>query len=90
MHVALVEPRYYTRYPPLGLLKLSAYHKLRGDTVELLKGTRKPAEQPDQIYVTSLFTYAWKRVHESVKFFKSLFPSAPLTLGGIYASLLVE
>jgi len=88
MHVALVEPRYYTRYPPLGLLKLSAYHKLRGDTVELLKGTRKPTKQPDQVYVTSLFTYAWKPVHESVKFFKSLFPSAPLTLGGIYASLL--
>ena len=88
MHIVLVEPSYYARYPPLGLLKLSAYHKLRGDTVELLKGTRKPAQQPDQIYVTSLFTYAWKPVHESVKFFKSLFPSAPLTLGGIYASLL--
>jgi len=88
MHVALVEPSYYTRYPPLGLLKLSAYHKKRGDTVELLKGTRKPVKQPDRVYVTSLFTYAWKPVHESVKFFKSLFPSASLTLGGIYASLL--
>jgi hypothetical protein len=90
MHVALVEPSYYTRYPPLGLLKLSAFHKKRGDTVELLKGTREPVKQPDQVYVTSLFTYAWKPVHESVKFFKSLFPSAPLTLGGIYASLLPD
>lgn len=88
VHVALVEPGYYTRYPPLGLLKLAAYHKLRGDTVELLKGTTRPAKRPDRIHVTSLFTYAWKPVHESVKFFKSLFPLAPLTLGGIYASLL--
>jgi hypothetical protein len=87
MHVALVEPSYYTQYPPLGLLKLSAYHKLRGDTVELLKGTTKPTKRPDRIYATSLFTYAWKPVHESVKFLKSLFPSVPLTLGGIYASL---
>jgi len=88
MHVLLVEPDYYTRYPPVGLLKLATYHKLQGDTVELVKGTNGSIKSPDRIYVTSLFTYAWKPVHESVKFFKTMFPSTRLILGGIYASLL--
>jgi len=88
MHVLLVEPDYYTRYPPVGLLKLATYHKMHGDTVELVKGTNRPIRSPDLIYVTSLFTYAWRPVHESVRFFKATFPSARLILGGIYASLL--
>jgi hypothetical protein len=47
-----------------------------------------PARKPDVVYVTSLFTYAWKPVHECVAFYKSLFPAAQVILGGIYASLL--
>jgi hypothetical protein len=90
MHVLLAEPDYYTRYPPLGLLKLGAYHRLKGDSVELVRGLAKPARTPDLIYVTSLFTYAWKPVHEAVGHYKQMFPSAKLHLGGIYASLLPD
>jgi len=90
MHILLVEPDYYTKYPSLGLLKLASYHKLTGDTVELVRGRASPAHRPDRIYVTSLFTYAWKPVHETVKHFKNLYPEVELVLGGIYASLMPD
>ena len=38
MRVLLVEPDYYTRYPPLGLLKLAAWHRAKGDEVRLVRG----------------------------------------------------
>jgi hypothetical protein len=88
----LVEPDYYSRYPPLGLLKISAYHKSQDDQVEYVHGKELPTRirNPDLIYVTSLFTYSWKPVHESVRFFKRQYPQVKLVLGGIYASLLPE
>jgi hypothetical protein len=92
LKVLLVEPDYYTRYPPLGLLKLSSYHKSRGDKVEYVHGKTLPTRfrEPDLIYVTSLFTYAWGPVHEAVRFYKRRFPGVKLVLGGIYASLLPD
>jgi uncharacterized protein (UPF0264 family) len=89
-HILLVEPAYYTRYPPLGLLKISAYHKSLGDTTELVRGCKRPRKAPDLIYVTSLFTWSWKPVHEAVRFYKHMFPTVPVWLGGIYASLLPD
>jgi hypothetical protein len=90
MHVLLVEPDYYTRYPPLGLLKLSTYFKENDSTTELVRGKKYPEQEPDEIYVTSLFTWAWKPVWESIQYYKAQFPKAPIHLGGIYASLLPD
>jgi hypothetical protein len=90
VRVLLVEPDYYARYPPLGLLKLATYHRLKGDTVYFVRGVREDLPQPDLIYVTSLFTYAWRPVHDAVRFYKRRFPNAPTHLGGIYATLLPE
>jgi len=90
MHILLVEPSYYTRYPPLGLLKLASYHRIKGDTVELIRGCSFPDRTPDKVYVTSLFTWGWKEVWEAVRYYKSLLPTAELSLGGIYASLMPE
>lgn len=88
MHILLVEPVYHTRFPPLGLLKLAAYHRLHGDSVELVRGCVKPRKMPDLVYVTSLYTWAWKPVWEAVQFYKSLFPKVEVWLGGVYASLM--
>jgi hypothetical protein len=85
-----VEPDFYSRYPPLGLLKIAALHKYKGDTVELVRGQKHPLRRPDKVYVTSLFTYAWKPVHRAVRYYKQLFPGVPIWLGGIYASLLPD
>ena len=90
MKVLLVEPDYYTRYPPLGLLKLAAYHRSLGHSVELVRAPGEATTTPDLICVTSLFTYAWRPVHEAVRNYKTRFPSADVELGGIYASLLPE
>lgn len=89
-HILLVEPKYYTRYPPIGLLKLATYHKNKGDTVEFIRGCDYPKKLPDKIYVTSLFTWAWKPVKEAVKYYKAWFPTTEMWLGGLYASLMPQ
>lgn len=88
--ILLVEPTYYTRFPPIGLLKLSSYHKKKGDTTEYIRGCGEPQQVPDKIYITSLFTWTWRQVWESVHYYKKQFPKCPIILGGIYASLLPD
>ena len=38
MRVLLVEPNYKNKYPPMGLMKISTYHKTLGDEVRFVKG----------------------------------------------------
>jgi len=90
MRCLLVQPDYYTRYPPLGLLKLSSYYKSQAHATELVRGCVVPSWKPDRIHVTSLFSWAWRPVWRAVRYFKALYPDAELWLGGIYASLLPD
>jgi len=90
VQILLVEPQYYTRYPPLPLLRLGSYHEAEGDNVELVYGTELPTKKPDKIYITSLFTYAWKPVHDCVGFFSKKYSNKIIEVGGIYASLLED
>jgi len=91
LKVLLVEPqksrKYHTPYPPLGLLKLAAYHQQRGDLVRLVNGISPDGFEPNVIYITSLFTYAWEPVHEVVQFYSHNYRKARVIVGGIYASL---
>jgi len=91
LKVLLVEPqksrKYHTPYPPLGLLKLAAYHRQRGDLVRLVNGISPGGFEPNVIYLTSLFTYAWESVHEVIKFYSARYVRARVIVGGIYASL---
>ena len=89
MKVLLVEPAYYTRFPPLGLLKLASYHRSQGNQVKLVHGLQEDLKfNPDRIEITSLFTYAWKPVHEAIQFYHGKFNNVKLRVGGIYASLM--
>lgn len=88
--VLLVWPNYYSPYPPLGLLKLGAYHRNFGDVVSLVRPPYLPEWTPDLILVTSLFTYSWRYVQEAVLFYHCWYPGVPIILGGIYASLMEE
>jgi hypothetical protein len=89
MRILLVEPAYYTKFPPLGLLKLASYHRSRGNQVKLVRDIQEDLKfSPDRIEITSLFTYAWKPVHEAIKFYHSKFSDAKMRVGGIYASLM--
>jgi len=44
--------------------------------------------RPEAILVTSLMTYWYPGVRETVSLLKKIFPDVPLILGGVYASLL--
>lgn len=46
--------------------------------------------EPDRIYITSLFTYAWEPVHETIRYYRQMFPRVPIIVGGIYATLCRE
>jgi len=62
IHCLLVKPNYYSTYPPLGLLKISSLMKQYGNTAELVSPPKLPIKEPDIIFITSLFTYGWKKV----------------------------
>ena len=88
--ILLVEPKYYTQFPPVGLLKFSTYHKRKGDSVQYTHGFTELNYEPDIIYVTSLFTWTWRPVWEVIKQYKSKYPHTKIILGGIYASVMPD
>jgi hypothetical protein len=89
--VLLVEPDYKVKYPPLGLMKISTYHKMRGDEVVFHRGTAASIRDRnwDTIYITTLFTFAWKSTIETIKFYqRNKTGIKDIRVGGILASLL--
>ncbi len=96
--ILLVEPNFPTnkknkkhkQFIPLGLLKLASYHRSLGDEVRLVRGWEENGFKPHKIYVTSLFTYWSKYVWDAVQTYKRFFPSVPITVGGVYATLMPD
>jgi len=94
-NILLVEPDYKTKFPPLGLMKISSYHKLLGDTVHFVKGCKVENlfNYWDRIYVTSLFTFNWKTTIDTINFYKNNIlhgDTSRILAGGIMASLMAE
>jgi hypothetical protein len=98
MKILLVEPNFpistksknHSDFLPIGLLKIASYHKSLGDTICLNRGNLPSKFVPDEIKITSLFTYWSKYVKESVNYYKKLYPESKIEVGGIYASLMPE
>ena len=96
--ILLMEPGYRNKYPPLGLMKLAAYHKARGDYVKFTKvglgkheGNASLFEAPwDRVYVTTLFSFEWKRTAEAIDRAIQAAAMQPerVFVGGIAASLM--
>ena len=98
-NVLLIEPGYRNKYPPLGLMKIAAYHKARGDRVTFEKdgfaGTghgTAPGQRWDRVYVTTLFSFEWKRTARAIDTAVRRAGGAPrrVWVGGIAASLMHE
>ena len=93
MRVLLVEPNYKNKYPPMGLMKISTYHKMLGDEVHFVKGTDPTidAEVWDRIYVTTLFTFDFAISIDTIKHYMLLVDDVnSLYVGGIMASLMPD
>jgi hypothetical protein len=90
--ILLVEPAYKAKYPPLGLMKISTFHKQAGDEVQYVKGLDDslPLKSFDVVYITSLFTYEAAEVIRTVNFYKDMCPNADIMVGGIYASVMPD
>jgi hypothetical protein len=92
--VLLVEPEYFTKYPPLGLMKISTSHKLQGDDVTFYKGTSALIRDRkwDLIYITTMFTFQWKITINTIKFYQRGRQKGAnnIRVGGILATLLPE
>ena len=93
MRVLLVEPNYKNKYPPMGLMKISTYHKMLGDEVRFIKGFNSEVDQQvwDRIYITTLFTFDFDVVIHTIDHYKLLVNNSnDLYVGGIMASLMPE
>ena len=92
--ILLIEPGYRNKYPPLGLMKISSYHKNRGDSVKFIKGEDKAilSEVWDRVYVTTLFSFEWKRTANSIDFaiIAAGYQPERVFVGGIAASLMYD
>ena len=94
-NILLIEPDYNNKYPPLGLMKISYFHKhILHDYVRFTKGKLPEAMSGmhwDHVYVTSLFTFEWAKTIEAIEYAKTLVDDiSHVTVGGIAATMMPE
>lgn len=89
VNVLLVSP-YHTKYPNLALMKISTYHKRKGDKVFYQKGHKMQDEEPDIIYVSALFTHKAPKTIEVINKYQKWYPDAEIHVGGIYPTLMPD
>jgi len=94
-NILLIEPDYNNKYPPLGLMKISYFHKhILHDYVRFIKGKLPESMSGmhwDHVYVTSLFTFEWAKTIEAIEYAKTLVDDIThVTVGGIAATMMPE
>lgn len=91
--VLLVDPDCRSRFPPLGLMRISTFHKRKGDEVSFVRGNDDEARccKWDRIYVASLFTYQLRRTVASVDYYTPCVAHwSNIIVGGIGATLMPD
>lgn len=93
--ILLLEPNYSNKYPPLGLMKISYFHKeIRKDFVKFSKGPLDNAfkdKKWDRVYVTTLFTFEWEATKKTIEYAISVAKDKNMVfVGGILATLMPE
>lgn len=92
--ILLIEPGYKNKYPPLGLMKIAAYHGPHGkqDRVTFSKGLDPALKESawDRVYLTTLFSFEYRKIAETIDFALDVVGgrSERLFVGGIAASLM--
>lgn len=91
--ILLVEPAYKNKYPPMGLMKISTYHKMLGDEVTFVKGidVDLALRAWDRIYITTLFTFDFDITVDTINHYKMFADDLDnIFVGGIMSSLMPE
>jgi radical SAM superfamily enzyme YgiQ (UPF0313 family) len=84
-------PYLKTRLPkPTGLEDVPRYFSRYGIKPQWFKADLGDQRPPDLVLVTSLMTYWYPGVQETIECIRSIFPKTPVVLGGIYARLCPE
>ena len=93
-NILLLEPGYQNKYPPLGLMKISSYHRSKGDYVLFAKGIKSDLLQRkwDRIYVTTLFSFEYAKIGKQIDFAIQCANGQAhrVFVGGIAASLMTD
>lgn len=91
--ILLLEPGYSNKYPPIGLMKISYFHKyIHHDYVRFAKGELPEAfreKKWDRVYVTTLFTFEWERTKKALEYALTVVKDPhQVYTGGILATLM--
>ncbi len=90
-NILLIEPDYRSKFPPLGLLKLSTYHKDKGDEVKFWRGHSEEyrTQKWDRVYIATLFTWELPRAIKTIKYYSGsvVNPERDIFVGGVAATL---
>lgn len=81
-------PYHKTPIPkPAGLADIPRNYARYGIKPEWFKNDLSGVSQPNLVFVTSLMTYWYPGVKETIDTIRTVWPNTPVILGGIYASL---
>lgn len=92
-NILLIEPDYRSKFPPLGLLRLSSLHKANGDSVTFARGCQERLRNSHwhRIYVSSLFTWELPRTVRTIQYYlRSVARPENVLVGGVGATLMPE
>lgn len=89
--ILLLEPYYKRDLPPLSFMKLSSKHKREGDEVMYHRGDITFLNfEPDIVYITSLFTWDYNIVKQTLIMAIKKYNKAEIMIGGGCAGLMQD